>query len=114
MSAREGPSAAVEDKQRRAGAGPHGRRSGGRRGGLCADVGELLVDPVARVAPRDDLLQALRRAALALASGAIVSAAWIESASSWMSNGLTLTRELAELLVGAGVLATGSRRRRAR
>ena len=74
-----------------------------RRAGLLADVRELVVDPVARVARRDDLLQALQRAAGARPAR-IVSAAWIESASSWMSNGLTRQRELAELLVRARVL----------
>ena len=56
---------------------------------LGADVGELLVDPDARVAVADDLAQAVGAQARA-PRRSIVSARWIVSACSWMSNGLTV------------------------
>ena len=76
--------------------------AGAGRPGLLADVGELVVDPVARVARGDDPLQALHAAARARRRhrqrrvdrvGQLLDVERVDR-----------QRELAELLVGAGVL----------
>ena len=80
-------------------------------GALGAHVLELLGDPDARDRAARTISRR-RPARSARSSASIVSARWIVSACSWMSNGLTRQRAVAELLVRRRCSRRASRRRR--